>query len=161
MDTPFDPVMSRIRYWYVSEPVPVSDDDIRSLEEELGYPLPVSYRLFLKKYGLAAGKGDTRFSNPDNPEEVETAVDVFYGLKTGDGYDLRENWQSFADDLPSRLLPIASGSGGQFLLSLGGDDKGTLYWWLPEYGPVESTDDLEPISDSFDQFVNSLVSVEE
>src|SRR5262249_51705156 len=156
-----DPVMSRIHYWYVSEPVPVSDDDIRSFEEALGHALPPSYRLFLKRYGLTAGKGDTRFSDPDNPEEVETAVDVFYGLKPGDSYDLRENWQSYPDDLPGHLLPIASGSGGQFLLSLSGEDRGTLYWWLPEYGPVESMDNIEPVADSFDRFVNSLVRVEE
>jgi hypothetical protein len=158
MDTPFDPVMSRIHYWYVSEPVPVRDDDIRSFEEELGCPLPASYRLFLKKYGLAAGKGDTRFSTGG---EVASAVDVFYGFKPGDNYDIRDNWESYSDELPGNLLPIASGSGGQFLLSLAGEDKGTIYWWLPEYGPVDSTDDLEPVSDNFDQFVNSLVSVEE
>jgi hypothetical protein len=161
MDTPFDPVMSRIRYWHVREPIPVSDADIQSFEEELGYALPASYRLFLKKYGLTAGKGDTRFSNPDNRGEIETSVDVFYGFKPGDTYDIRENWESYADELPGQLLPIATGSGGQFLLSLAGEDKGTVYWWLPEYGPVASRDNIEPVADSFDRFVNSLVSVEE
>jgi hypothetical protein len=85
---------------------------------------------------------------------------VFYGFKAGDMYDIRDNWQRYSEELPAHLLSIACGSGGQFLLSLNGEDKGVVYWWFPETGPVESTDDLEPVSDSFDQFVNSLVSVE-
>lgn len=161
MDTPFDPVMSRINYRHLRPPEPVTDHELHAFEQQVGHPLPPGFRLFLVKYGLTAGKNDVRFTNQDNPEEVETSVDVFYGFKAGYHYDIRDCWETYSEDLPGHLLPFATGSGGQFLLSLAGDDQGTVYWWLPEYGPVESTDDLEPVADSFDQFVNSLVSVEE
>jgi SMI1-KNR4 cell-wall len=161
METPFDEAMARIHFRYVRPPNPVTLDDIRNLEREIGYPLPPDYRDFLMKYGLAAGRGDTRFTNANDPEEVETSVDVFYGLKRGDTYDLRGMRRRFSDRLPPHLLPIASGSGGEFCLSLGGEDAGRVYWWFQETGKVQSAEDLEPIADSFAEFVNSLVCVEE
>ena len=161
MKTEFDAAMARIKFRYVREPVQVTEDDLRDLEREIGYPLPADYRTFLMKFGFATGSGDTRFTNPENPEEVETSVDVFYGLKAGDSYDVRTMKATFADRLPDHLLPFTSGSGGEFSLSLSGDDAGRVYWWFQETGPVESMDDLEPIADSFRIFVNSLVCVEE
>jgi cell wall assembly regulator SMI1 len=161
METEFDQAMARIHYRYVRPPDPVTEDDIRSLERELGYPLPHDYRAFLMKYGLAAGRGDTRFTNADYPAEAESSVDVFYGLKAGDTYDLREVRRTFSDRLPAHLLPIASGSGGEFCLSLAGEDTGKVSWWFQETGRVQSPDDLELIADSFAGFVNSLICVEE
>ncbi|HJZ59128.1 MAG TPA: SMI1/KNR4 family protein [Gemmataceae bacterium] len=160
MSNPFDTAMSRINYRYVRQPDQVTEESLRQFEQEIGLPLPVGYRTFLAKYGLSAGKGDTRFTNPDDGK-VETSVDVFYGLKAEDDYDIRAIRSDFADDLPAHLLPIASGSGGHFCLSLAGDDAGAVYWWFPETGPVESEEDVEPIADSFEQFVNSLVRVED
>jgi hypothetical protein len=161
METKFDQAMARIHYWHVRPPDPVTEDDLRGLEREIGYPLPSDYRTFLMKYGLAAGRGDIRFMSQDNPDEVETSVDVFYGLKTGDTYDLRKVRQTFSDRLPPHILPVVSGSGGEFCLSLTGEDTGRVYWWFQEIGRVQSPDDLEPIADSFTDFVNSLVCVEE
>ncbi len=157
----FDAVMSRIRYRHMAPPESVTDAELNLFEQQLGYSLPSSYRLFLMKYGLTTGTGDIRFTSLGSPGEIETSVEVFYGFKAGDLYDLRGARERYSDELPSHLLPIASGSGGQFLLSLSGADNGTIYWWLPEYGPVESMDNLEPIADSFERFINSLVSVEE
>lgn len=161
METKFDEAMARIHYRYVRPPVPVTAEDIRNLEREIGYSLPPDYRDFLMKYGLTAGRGDTRFTNADNPDEVETSVDVFYGFKPGDTYDLQGMRNTFSDRLPSHLLPVASGAGGEFCLSLAGEDVGRVYWWFQETGEVQSADDLEPISDSFAGFVRSLISVEE
>ena|SRR5581483_3928502 len=161
METKFDEAMARIHFRYVRPPAPVRAEDIGAFEREIGYSLPPDYRDFLLKYGLATGSGDTRFTNADNPDEVETSVDVFYGLKPGDTYDLRGMRRTFSDRLPPHLLPVASGSGGEFCLSLAGEDAGRIYWWFQETGKVLSPADLEPIADSFAQFVNSLVCVEE
>jgi hypothetical protein len=161
METKFDRAMIRIHYWYVRTPKPVTEDDIHSLEGEIGYSLPRDYVSFLMKYGFVAGRGDTRFTNPDNPSEAETSVDVFYGLMDGDTYDLRAMRETFSDRLPSHLLPFASGSGGEFCLSLAGPNAGKVFWWFQESGTVETDEEIELITDSFDGFINSLVSVEE
>jgi hypothetical protein len=160
MSTPFDLAMSRIKYRYVRQPDPVTEEDLLQFEQEIGQRLPKNYRTFLAKYGLAAGTGNTRFTNSEEGN-VETPVDVFYGLKAGDNYDIRVIRKDLSEYLPDNLLPIASGSGGHFCLALSGDDAGTVYWWFPESGSVESEDDLEPVANSFEQFVNALVNVEE
>jgi hypothetical protein len=148
MSTPFDLAMSRIKYRYVRQPDPVTEEDLLQFEQEIGQRLPKNYRTFLAKYGLAAGTGNTRFTNSEEGN-------------AGDNYDIRVIRKDLSEYLPDNLLPIASGSGGHFCLALSGDDAGTVYWWFPESGSVESEDDLEPVANSFEQFVNALVNVEE
>ena len=160
MATPFDTAMSRINSRYVRKPDAVTDATLVSFEQEIGHQLPAGYRAFLAKFGLSMGTGVTRFTNPTSGE-IETSVGVFYGLKPQDIHDIRDIRDSLSEFLPDNLLPIASGSGGHFCLSLAGDDAGTVYWWFPETGSVTSDEDLEPVANSFEDFVNSLVTVAE
>jgi hypothetical protein len=158
--TQFDTAMARIHYRHVRPPEEIIEDRLRGFEQEIRYSLPADYRTFLKKYGFACGRGDTRFKKPEDRDDPGTSVGVFYGLKAGDKYDLRTLKATFADRLPDHLLPFTSGSGGEFCLSLSGDDAGCVYWWFQETGPVESVDDLEPIADNFTEFINSLFCLE-
>jgi SMI1 / KNR4 family (SUKH-1) len=155
---PFDKVMKRIRYRTLPGRQATNETAVQRFEALLGHRLPADYREFLLAYGLTAGRG-TKFTPPDDPEEA-SSVDVFYGLTPGHSYDLDVNRSTFADRLPSHLLPIASGSGGQFLLAVSGRNTGAVYWWFTESGPVDSDDDLELISDNFAQFMEALVSEE-
>jgi len=153
---PFDKVMKRIHYRTLPGRQATNEVALQRFETLLRHRLPADYREFVLVYGLTAGRG-TKFAPPDDPDEA-SSVDVFYGLTPGHSYDLDVNRSMFADRLPSHLLPIASGSGGQFLLAVAGRNTGAVYWWFPESGPVDSDDDLEPISDDFLQFMEALIS---
>ena len=159
MKNKYDAVMSRIGYEYIRGPHPVTADDLTRFETELGFQLPTDYRTFLMKYGFSSG--DVRLQLPDDDEGDGTSIDVFYGLGPDDAYDIRERRKTFADRLPKYLLPFVSGSGGEFCLCLSGDNYGRVYWWFQEMGTVESEDELEPITESFDEFMNSLVREED
>ncbi len=159
MNNAFDTVMARLQYRHVRQPAGVTELDLDDFERELGHPLPTGYRNFLQKFGFAVGDGDVRFTASGSPDEVETSVDVFYGLQPGDTYDIRRRRSAFADRLPDHLLPFTSGSGGEFCLCLTGVNAGKVYWWFQEQGEVDSEDDMEPIADNFEEFINSLVTV--
>jgi len=157
----YDSVMQRIRYRYVPGQVPVTEDALREFEARIGYTLPADYRTFLLKYGMCAAAGGTRFRNTDDPEQIESSVNVFYGLKPGDTYDLFENRRILGDRLPAHLLPFASGSGGDFCVSLQGEDAGRIYWWYPHGGTDDPYEDLELVAHDFDGFIESLTVCEE
>src|SRR5262249_20601995 len=113
MDNKYDAVMRRIGFYHIlkGDHAPISASDVNLFEADIGYPLPGDYKEFLLNYGLTAGRGITRFSNLDDPNQEETSVEVFYGLRPGDSRDLRNIRDGFGDDLPAHLLPIASSPG--------------------------------------------------
>lgn len=158
MTNRYDAVMHRIGA------IPVRGDsfrvlmeaDVLGLEKQLGYALPDDYREFICKYGLSAWDGEVRFRNMDDPSEIETSVDVFYGIAPGDTYDLVYKKKLFGERLPPQFLPIASSPGGHIVLALTAPDRGNVYWWSPHRCSPDPRDDMELISRSFDSFVNSL-----
>lgn len=159
MDNPYDYDMMRISAHCIKSNmfIMISEEDIERAEMKIGYRLPLDYRTFLKKYGFVVGAGNTVFGNMDDPSRLETSVDNFYGIMPGDGDDIVERIDVFGGRLPNRFIPIASGSGGDFCLSLAGEDSGQVYWW-PMHGDA---DDLDLVSRSFDSFVKSLQILEE
>jgi len=161
MESKYDSVMQRICYRYVPGHEPVTENGLQSLEANIGLALPDDYRTFLLKYGMSAGEGDTRFRNLDESEQIESSVDVFYGLKPGHTYDLLEKYRMFRNRLPAHVLPFASGSGGHFCLSLTGEDAGRIYWWDPHGDNEAPYENLELVAYDFDSFINSLTICEE
>ena len=162
MTDPYDSAMRRIQARHVrDEPFArLGASQLSEIERRLGHPLPEEYREFVSRYGFATGGGSTKFSNMDGPSEIESSVNVFYGLRPGDSYDLLNVKEGFGDLLPSHILPIASSPGGQFCLSLAGDDRGMVYWWPPHGASPDPLDDMELVARSFGSFVNSLVLVD-
>lgn len=158
---PFEAVMTRIRAARVDgEPFRTLDEaTVAEAEREIGFPLPADYRAFVRRYGLAAGTGDVKFRNVDNEEELETSVDVFHQIRRGARQDLAGTKRAFEDFLPAHLLPIATGSGGHFCLSLHGNDIGCIYWWSPHSASLDPADDFELVGRDFSSFVNSLTLV--
>jgi len=153
-----DEIMERIKYWVVGGGgrQSLSAEDITRFEETIGFALPGDYRAFVTKYGGTAGGGHTCYSTDDDPDEADASVEVFYDLNPNGMYDLAGIRESFGDDVPRHLLPIASSPGGQIILSLSGEDRGQVYWWSPHRGSSEFYDDLIPISRTFDGFLCSL-----
>ncbi len=152
--------MSRLQSYHVCGPHTITAHDIKAFENELGFLLPDDYREFIMKYGFSSGEGDLCLKLADDSDEDGTSIDVFYGLKSGEEYDLRERRKTFSDRLPAYLLPFVAGSGGEYCLCLFGDNVGKVYWWFQEMGEVQSEDELEPIAESFDDFMNSLICEE-
>ena len=103
---------------------------LNAFEEKLGYALPGSYRLFLKKYngganasGFVGGIDD----DPDTPYMSEDMVRDFYSLDAGEDYcRLRLPEFYFDDDWPDHALPIADDAGGNFFVLLLGDGRGQV-----------------------------------
>jgi hypothetical protein len=135
----------------------LSETELKSVERRLGYALPADYREFLRKYGMATGTGDVKFTNMNDPEEIESSVDVFYGVGDGDTYDLLGQKHAHRESMLPHILPIASSPGGHFCLSLAGNDRGKVYWWELH----SDRDNLELVANSFRSFVNSLRVVED
>lgn len=135
----------------------VGEPELAAVEARLGYSLPADYREFIRSYGLASGTGNVRFRNMDDPSHVESSVDVFYGIRPDVSKELLGHKDGFGDLLPAHILPVGSGSGGQFCLSLAGTDLGCVYWWSPHGGAADAYDEMELVARSFDGFVNSLI----
>ena len=151
MNNAIDDVMRRLAFRYVQSngSISVSDAEILKFESIIGLRLPEDYRSFLKKYGLASGD-DGDFIIPEH----STAVEVFYGLAPTTSYDLLRHRKVLADRLPDAYLAIASSPGGEIVLSLAGQDTGTVYWWNRE-GRFETTKATQ-VAPNFSALVNTL-----
>lgn len=164
MDNEYDSVMATIGTKVVGgeggEFIRLSSSDVDALEAAIEHPLPADYRHFLAKYGCTRGDAGTIFTHEDGDDG--SSVDVFYGVRPGDTYDLLDRrdafGKSYGDELPPYYLIIAAGEACKFLMQLAGPDRGRVYLWDPEVPPGDpnSAADPEPIATSFDAFVRSL-----
>ena len=80
-------LMDRVRLYYVEKDRrrPISEQDVKKFENEIGYALPEDYRAFLMNYGMTASEGSLRVRDPADPADQEgiTSVEVFFGLNPG------------------------------------------------------------------------------
>lgn len=136
----------------------LSEEDIGSVERQLGLKLPTHYRDFLMQYN---GGRPTPRAYPieglaNNPFGV---VQVFFG------FDLDEEtsnltwiYECFQGRISANLLPIACDDGGNLIcLSLWGDDAGAVVYWDHENESSEpSYDNVCRIAGSFHEFLDGL-----
>jgi hypothetical protein len=158
----FDKKMEELKFRYVRDKfIPVSDLAITNLAEKLSAKLPEYYLEFIKKYGGTSfdGYAITSLSKNGNESE-EIIVDVFYGIgRQSEGYDLLDEYQTFSDRIPKRMLPIAQTPGSsQFCLSLSGIDKGKVLFWdmAEDVGGNAEDANLHLIADTFEEFIYKL-----
>ena len=161
----YDEVMERIQYWYVLDEVPpVTEEDIRAVEREIGHELPDDYRHFVAKYGFSAGEPYVGYGDLDDPERVQsgTRVGVFYGVGASSDHGILSNSRFYHElDVPANLLPIAGSEGDQICLSLSGPDFGRVYLWVgPSLQVGNPEEDIILIAKDFDTFVRSLRRVD-
>jgi hypothetical protein len=122
--------------------------------------LPAEYREFL----LTSNGGEPDDDNiVDVPEFGEVAVNDFFGLQTGQEYDLRGERAMYEGRVPPGTLPIADDPGGSlFLLALDGDAKGAVFYWDHEAEPREEGldwpdfENVYRIAGSFEEFLGRL-----
>ncbi|MFJ6793799.1 SMI1/KNR4 family protein [Streptomyces sp. NPDC091268] len=148
---------------------PFEDEELRHLEQEMGLPLPASYRSFLE----AAGGESLPYSAllPDcEPEPLQSFGDLYqlgrnrdgeYGRGTllGEYRRSRQGWP--ADEVPlTGLLPIARNGGSDTLfLDLNPATHGQLHAFvhgisLPGY---MAKGVFTKVAEDFDAYLDSLV----
>jgi len=158
---------------------PMSDEQVRAIEERIGRHIPDLYRNFLTTYGASCPK-ELVVCHPLNPLPREITrinrvpVAIFYGLgHTGDGYDLQTRLNFYAGRVPANMIPIAdNGGGSQYLLALTDSEAGSVFYWdfrneppceedyMEERGkprpPEVMLENVHLVADSFEDFLRRL-----
>lgn len=140
---------------------PLSEAEIQEAEKRLGFQLPESYRKFL----LETNGGEP---NP-NHFETETAVGsslFFAGILLDDFGGRPSNLLTTyykKPGIPSFFLSIASDIfGNHVFLSLDGENRGSLYFWIHDDPTMMDgyenllIDKLDFIASDFEEFINSF-----
>jgi hypothetical protein len=139
---------------------PLDPGRIKRIEEELGCVFPKEYRDFLLAHnGGEAVEGVFLIHDP--PNDYHGLLDQFLCISPGDSYDLSDWVSDYIGRLPSNLLPVAVDQAGNLIaLSVAGSDIGRVYFWDHELeagqGKVPSYDNVYPVADSFQAFLDSL-----
>ena len=107
---------------------PISESDLRQLEDDVGARLPADYRAFL----LEHNGGDFPFevaTTSDSSDPRYTTIGYFYGINTGDSSDLLAT-NRLIDHLPSGFLAIGGDSCGDQICVVGtGRQAGSIWAW--------------------------------
>lgn len=128
--------------------------DITAFEKRIGQLLPADYRNFL----LAHNGGVPESHVIRNNEVGDLEVQLFYGIREEEYFDIDLLRESMRGRWPERFLAIAIDSFGDFYcLSLSGPDAGEVYFWdhEQEADPDEPATELNlfPIAKSFAEFL--------
>lgn len=117
--------------------------DVARFERVNNLALPKSYRRFLSEQN----GGRPRDGEFPVPGWGVTVVDTFFGIGTGDSYDLQRQLDHLADSRNIDLLPIATDPGGLLLfLGIRGPHVGSIFFWDHKDAasqPVQVGDDFE------------------
>jgi cell wall assembly regulator SMI1 len=142
---------------------PLNDENVRLLENELGFSLPKEYRDFLLRYngGRPIPRAFPIRNLTNNPFGV---IQVFFRI--GGDFEtstLIWNWEIHNGRIPSNLFPIACDDGGDLIcISLFGDDAESVVFWDYHQETNEPTyDNVYHIADSFEEFLESIQELPE
>lgn len=119
---------------------PASPDDIRKLENELGYRINDEYRRFLLR-----SNGVTPESNMFSGDAAEIDEGVEYFVPVADIMSCR----AYMEPLDSTVYPIADTGGGDYVVIDEGRNGAVMFW-------DHETGDLTLLAAGFDAFLASL-----
>ncbi|RZJ56793.1 MAG: SMI1/KNR4 family protein, partial [Hymenobacter sp.] len=119
---------------------PITPVDLQAVEQQYSFTLPDDYKAHLLRSNGGWPVRDT-FFQPDpegKGQVVKRSVNSFYAVRYGDD-TLEESMESLRSDLHPDLVPFADDAGGdQFVLSVGSQDYGSIYYISHEfYTPPE------------------------
>ena len=142
---------------------PVTDDDIKDAESELGYTLPVAYIELLKKHNGGVVKKNC-FINDDDDCVYVTGI---YGIDSGKKYSLlgemgKEFWISKCKYPPIGVVVADTISGGHDMIFLDYRECGAT--GEPKVVRVDQEGDysITLLADNFGDFIKNLyISIEE
>jgi cell wall assembly regulator SMI1 len=136
-----------------------TDDDIRSLEQKIGFPLPQDYRQFLLQYNGGVPKPE-RFAFRIPSGEQVSLVRVFFSLDENDPYyNLLRKLSVNEGYIPESCLPIGEDPfGNLILLELSKSHQGNVYFWDHESeGGDDLRDNMALIAGNFTEFTRLLL----
>lgn len=137
---------------------PLTQEDITSLEQEIGKVFPESYKSFLLEYngGLPAPDSFPIEGMPGNPYGV---IQEFLGIDCPiESSNLKGAYDDFKGRMPDNLFPIACTPSGDILcLSLSGDDIGAIVLWdfYQEHCPPTYAN-VYGVAASFEEFIDKM-----
>jgi hypothetical protein len=150
-----------VHFGLPKDPVAVTEDQLRDVEEELGYRLPGSYRTFLKAAAGCAPHGVAL-----DPQLGLLIDQPFFTIRDEAALnDLVYVNKCLRDHLTKDYLAVGYIQGGVLAIKARGDDAGSV-WFCP-YDDVRDGDDwssvqeriealLLPCGESFDAFLLRL-----
>ena len=165
--------------------VPMTEEELDSIETALGVALPGDYRELLLTYGTASFGELVQFrlmkDEPVHPVKSLLGVPIlryekgplshFYGSRTGN-QSLAKSIEAYKGRMPDTMIPIADdGAGNQICLGIKGKERGKVYYWdhhnewyeqdyLDDYRepmpPEVKFQNVYLIAESFEDFIRRL-----
>lgn len=139
----------------------INENELLAQEKYFKCQFPEDYKKFLLDYN-----GGTPDKTLIYFESDEGVITYFLGICNDSIYGIRNINNRFINRIPTNTLPIARDPGGNlFLMSIRGDDYGSVYFWDHE---EEVYEDEEPdysnmtlVAKSFTELVNNLKDISE
>ena len=141
--------------------------DIEAIEQEYSFVLPEDYKVHILQHNGGSPERsifvEVRPDGEQTPRDISDFYSVRYGVST-----LEDSLDAFYDQLHHDLVAFGSdASGDQFVLSVGPQDYGSVYYISHEfYKPPKRKDKKLPrqygngvsfLAPSFTAFLNGLV----
>lgn len=122
--------------------------DVESLERAYGFTLPSDYKAHILAHNGGRPARRTFVQVDSDGQTVERKLRSFYPVKNGED-TLKDVLESLHDQLHPDLVPFGEESGGdQFVLSVGPEDYGSVYYVAHEfYTPPFSEDNYDEETD--------------
>ncbi len=156
--------------------LPVTEEELGSLEMTLQNRLPHDYRGFLATYGASMFAEYIDFQPVQNlPKSISDTgkghISSFYGGAQDPYQPLEKAIATYRDRMPDSVIPIADDCGNKICLGIKGKEQGKIYYWdhgnewdeqdyVEEHGapmpPELKFQNLFLIADSFQDFVQRL-----
>jgi len=136
-----------------------TSEDIKALNDKLGFEVPKVYSDFLLEYGGGQIE-DNLFKSYENGEVVwEFYADVLFGIHKEFAYDLYSNYMHYRRRLPKDVLPIGSdGIGNIICIGISESNYGKIFIGLEPDDPYEDNLRVESVTETFGDFLAGLVS---
>lgn len=133
------------------------DEDIKSLEYNLGVRLPDDYKSFLLSHngGVPTPSSFPVLSHP----EKNLPIQLFFGIETSIvSVSISWNFETYKERIPDNSLPIGCSDFGDLIcLVLSEDDYGwVIFWDLTGERGKDNLDNVHKICGSFSEFLHLL-----
>jgi len=141
------PVRPRLHDSYA----PVSEEDLRLLEKEIGAPLPKEYREFIRSRNGGDFPYEVEFHTAKG--EPVSRLKGLYGAGVPGNDEIGDTYRTLSAHLPEGLVPIGNDSGnGQTCVKVSGNDLGSIWIWQLN----DPDDHGVRVANHFDEFMAGL-----
>ncbi|MEX0676164.1 MAG: SMI1/KNR4 family protein [Pirellulales bacterium] len=139
---------------------PITEDQLRQLEDDLDVDFPDDYREFLLRFnaGYWPHVVKTRALHPGGTLD-EIGIDSNLGIIPDHRFtasDILHTAEAYSDRIPENLVPIMDAMGDPVCIDLSEENYGKVYYWDRSHEGIERDDRANLIADSFTEFLLSL-----